>query len=87
MVKDPEVKLISFTGSTWVGKLIAKQVAERLGKTILELGGNNCTIICEDGDLDLAVRGCTFGAAGTSGQRCTSLRRLLVHEKVYDDMK
>jgi len=51
------------------------------------LGGNNCTIICEDADLDLAIRGCTFGAAGTSGQRCTTLRRLLVHEKVYEEMK
>jgi aldehyde dehydrogenase family 7 member A1 len=87
MVADPVMKLISFTGSTWVGRQIATKVAERFGKTLLELGGNNCSIVCEDANLDLAIRGCTFGAVGTSGQRCTTLRRLVIHEKVYDDMK
>ncbi len=67
MVINKDVALISFTGSTWVGKIIAKQVAERFGKAILELGGNNCSIICPDANLDLALPGCTFGACGTSG--------------------
>ena len=67
MVTNKDVALISFTGSTWVGKIIAKQVAERFGKAILELGGNNCSIICPDANLDLALMGCTFGACGTTG--------------------
>ena len=67
MVNDPTMKLISFTGSTRVGRFIAATVAKRFGKTILELGGNNCTIICDDANLDLATRGCIFGAVGTSG--------------------
>lgn len=67
MVADKNMKLISFTGSTWVGRKIAVKVAERFGKSLLELGGNNCSIVCEDGNLDMAIRGCTFGACGTSG--------------------
>jgi aldehyde dehydrogenase family 7 protein A1 len=87
MVSDHAMKLISFTGSTWVGRSIATEVAKRFGKCILELGGNNCSIICEDANLDLAIRGCIFGAVGTSGQRCTTLRRLVIHETRYEEMK
>lgn len=73
------MKLICFTGSTAVGKIIATKVASRLGKTILELGGNNASIVMDDANLDLAIKGSVFAAAGTCGQRCTSLRRMLVH--------
>jgi len=79
--------LVSFTGSTRTGRLVAKQVQERMGKTVLELGGNNATIILEDADLDLALKSSVFAAVGTCGQRCTTLRRLIVHESVYDQIK
>ena len=84
MIRDPRVPLISFTGSTKVGRHVSTVVHERFGKTILELGGNNAAIICEDADLKMALQGCVFAAAGTCGQRCTTLRRILLHESIYD---
>lgn len=87
LIKDKRVDLVSFTGSTKVGKLVAETVSKRFGKSILELGGNNAAIVCEDADLDLTIKGCFFAAAGTCGQRCTTLRRLYIHEKVYDKVK
>jgi len=84
LINDSRVPLISFTGSTAVGRRVSRQVAERFGKSILELGGNNAITILEDADLEMAIKGCLFSAVGTCGQRCTSLRRLFVHEKVYD---
>jgi aldehyde dehydrogenase family 7 protein A1 len=86
MVNDHRMKLISFTGSTAVGRKISKQVAERFGKHILELGGNNAITIMDDADVNMAVKGCLFAAVGTCGQRCTSLRRLFIHEKVFDEV-
>jgi len=82
--KDTRIPLVSATGSTKMGKLLNTAVAERLGKTILELGGNNAIIISEHADLDMSLIGAVFGAVGTAGQRCTSTRRLIIHEKVYD---
>ena len=82
--KDNRIPLVSATGSTRMGKLLNTAVAERLGKTILELGGNNAIIISEHADLDMSLIGAVFGAVGTAGQRCTSTRRLIIHEKVYD---
>lgn len=84
---DHRINLVSFTGSTAVGRKVAEATAERFGKSILELGGNNASIVMEDADLEMAVRGSAFGAVGTAGQRCTSLRRLLVHESVYETVK
>ena len=75
---DKRLGLVSFTGSTQTGRHVAREVAGRFGKTILELGGNNAQIVMEDADLDMALTASVFGAAGTCGQRCTSLRRLLV---------
>jgi aldehyde dehydrogenase (NAD+) len=69
-----------------MGKEVAKVVGGRLGKTILELGGNNAIIISENADLEMAIRATVFGAVGTCGQRCTSTRRLIVHENVYDQV-
>ncbi|CDZ78369.1 Succinate-semialdehyde dehydrogenase [NADP(+)] GabD [Legionella massiliensis] len=86
MVNDPRTPLISFTGSTAVGKQVAAKVAARLGKTILELGGNNAIILDESADLNLAVPAIVFGAVGTAGQRCTSTRRLFVHESMYNEV-
>ena len=85
MVADPSVELISFTGSTSVGRRVNQVCAGRFAKTILELGGNNATIVMDDADLKLALMGCVFSAVGTAGQRCTTLRRLMVHEKIYDE--
>ncbi len=79
LLKDPRLPLISFTGSTLVGRHVAEVVARRFGRTILELGGNNAIIVAEDADLDLATRAILFGAVGTAGQRCTSTRRIIVH--------
>ena len=79
---DPRVPLVSFTGSIATGKIVAARVAARLGRTLLELGGNNGVIVLDDADLDLAVRAITFGAVGTAGQRCTSTRRLFVQRGV-----
>jgi aldehyde dehydrogenase family 7 protein A1 len=84
LVMDKRVPLISFTGSTAVGKSISEKVHSRFGKTILELGGNNANIIMPDADLELAFAGTVFAAAGTAGQRCTSLRRVYMHESIYD---
>ncbi|HAP00291.1 MAG TPA: aldehyde dehydrogenase family protein [Bacteroidetes bacterium] len=87
ILKDHRVQLLSATGSTRVGKHVAKVVGERFGKTILELGGNNAIIISENANLDLAIRAVAFGAVGTAGQRCTSTRRLIIHEKIYSKVK
>ena len=84
---DNRIPLVSATGSTKMGKAVAKTVAGRLGKSLLELGGNNAVIITENADLKLSTVAAVFGAVGTCGQRCTSTRRLIVHEKIYDDVK
>lgn len=84
MVQDPRVPLVSFTGSTAVGRMVSRDVHARFGRTILELGGNNATIVMPDSDLELVFQGSVFAAVGTCGQRCTSLRRILLHESVYD---
>mgnify|MGYP000157892950 CR=1 FL=1 len=84
MSNDIRIPLVSATGSTRMGKELNKAVAGRLGKTILELGGNNAIIISEHADLDMSLIGAVFGAVGTAGQRCTTTRRLIIHEKVYD---
>jgi aldehyde dehydrogenase (NAD+) len=84
MSHDARIPLVSATGSTRMGKELNKVVAGRLGKTILELGGNNAIIITENADLDMSLIGAVFGAVGTAGQRCTSTRRLIIQEKVYD---
>ena len=85
-VKDERVGLISFTGSTAVGRKVGELVSERLGKSLLELGGNNAIIVDETADLKLAVPAIVFGSAGTAGQRCTTTRRLLVHESIVDEL-
>ena len=82
MSEDARLPLISFTGSTRTGRKVAQTVAGRLGKSILELGGNNAIIVTEQADLDLAVRAIVFGAVGTAGQRCTSTRRIIAHHKI-----
>ncbi|WP_010254146.1 L-piperidine-6-carboxylate dehydrogenase [Myroides injenensis] len=84
MNNDPRIPLISFTGSTRIGRHVSKTVAERFGKTILELGGNNAIIVSEHADINMVLVGAVFGAVGTAGQRCTSTRRLIIHESVYD---
>jgi len=84
MSNDTRIPLVSATGSTRMGKELNKAVAGRLGRTILELGGNNAIIISEHADLDMSLIGAVFGAVGTAGQRCTTTRRLIIHEKVYD---
>jgi acyl-CoA reductase-like NAD-dependent aldehyde dehydrogenase len=84
MASSPQVNLLSFTGSTKVGKEVAQTVSARLGKYLLELGGNNAAIIHDDADLSLAIPSVFFGAIGTTGQRCTSTRRLLVKDSIYD---
>jgi len=87
MTNDERLPLISATGSTRMGKIVAQSVAKRLGKTLLELGGNNAIIVTPDADIKNTVIGAVFGAVGTCGQRCTSTRRLIVHEDVYDKVK
>ncbi|SHI73599.1 L-piperidine-6-carboxylate dehydrogenase [Algibacter luteus] len=87
MTKDTRVPLISATGSTRMGKIVAQEVAGRLGKSLLELGGNNAIIVTPDADIKMTVIGAVFGAVGTAGQRCTSTRRLIIHESVYDNVK
>ena len=86
MVDDPRLPLISATGSIRMGKTVAPRVAARLGRSILELGGNNAIIVMDDADLELAVRAALFAAVGTAGQRCTTLRRLLVHRAIADKL-
>ena len=87
MTNDKRVPLISATGSILMGKKVGEAVGKRLGKTILELGGNNAIIITENADLKIAIPGIVFGAVGTCGQRCTSTRRLIIHESVYDQIR
>ncbi len=87
MTKDSRIPLISATGSIAMGKKVAQTVGARLGKTILELGGNNGIIISENADIEMAVRATVFGAVGTCGQRCTSTRRLIVHENIFDQVE
>src|SRR6202012_5237327 len=84
LVKDARIALISATGSTRMGRAVGIAVAARFGRSLLELGGNAATIVTPSANLDLAVRAISFGAAGTSGQRCTTLRGLIVHEAVYE---
>lgn len=84
LVKDPRLQLISFTGSTQVGRHVSAEVAKRFGRTILELGGNNAAVIMPDADLELALKACVFAAVGTAGQRCTTLRRIIIHESIHD---
>jgi aldehyde dehydrogenase (NAD+) len=86
LVEDHHIPLISFTGSTIQGKKIGATVGERLGRTILELGGNNAIIVSEHGNLNMAIRTILFGAVGTAGQRCTTTRRIIVQKKVYDEL-
>ena len=87
MTNDKRVPLISATGSIRMGKIVAQAVAKRLGKSLLELGGNNAIIVTPDADIKMTVIGAVFGAVGTCGQRCTSTRRLIVHEAIYDQVK
>ena len=84
MSHDARVPLVSATGSTRMGKAVGAAVGQRLGRSLLELGGNNAIIISDKADLDMSLIGCVFGAVGTAGQRCTSTRRLIIHTKVYD---
>lgn len=87
MTNDKRIPLISFTGSTRIGRGVSTAVASRFGRSILELGGNNAIIISKEADLDMSIIGAVFGAVGTAGQRCTSTRRLIIHEDIYDDFK
>lgn len=87
MVSDTRVPLISATGSTAMGKRVGQIVGSRLGKTILELGGNNAVIVSQHADIELALKAVVFGAVGTAGQRCTSTRRVIVHQSIYEDFK
>ena len=86
IVDSPDVQLVSFTGSCSVGQKVNESLARRFGRAILELGGNNAIIVMEDGDMEMALRSTVFGAVGTCGQRCTTARRLYVHESKYDEM-
>ena len=87
MTNDKRIPLISATGSIRMGKIVAQAVAKRLGKSLLELGGNNAIIVTPDADIKMTVIGAVFGAVGTAGQRCTSTRRLIIHESMYDKVK
>ena len=85
-VDDKRIPLISFTGSTRIGRIVGERVAQRMGRSLLELGGNNAIIVDESADLKLAIPAIVFGAVGTAGQRCTTTRRLFVHEAIHDDV-
>ncbi len=87
MTQDKRIPLVSATGSIRMGKIVAQAVAARLGKSLLELGGNNAIIVTPDADIKMTVIGAVFGAVGTAGQRCTSTRRLIIHESIYDKVK
>lgn len=87
LAQDKRIALVSATGSTAMGKSVAVDVAKRLGRSLLELGGNNAIIVTPDADLKMTIIGAVFGAVGTAGQRCTSTRRLIVHESIYDKVK
>jgi aldehyde dehydrogenase (NAD+) len=86
LVDDRRIPLISFTGSTRIGRQVGERVAKRMGRSLLELGGNNAIIVDDTADLKLAIPAIVFGAVGTAGQRCTTTRRLFVHEKIHDDV-
>lgn len=86
-IHDKRLELVSFTGSTSIGQRISTEVHKRFGRTILELGGNNAAVIMDDADTDIALRACVFSAVGTAGQRCTTMRRIFVHESLYDSFK
>ncbi|HVF35387.1 MAG TPA: aldehyde dehydrogenase family protein [Candidatus Saccharimonadia bacterium] len=86
LVDDHRIPLVSFTGSTKVGREVGERVARRMGRSLLELGGNNAIVVDETADLKLAIPAIVFGAVGTAGQRCTSTRRLIVHERIYGDV-
>ncbi len=85
LVDHPKIALVSATGSTRMGRIVGERVARRFGRSLLELGGNNASIVAPSADLGLALRACAFGFMGTAGQRCTSLRRLFIHESLYED--
>ncbi|MBI1767294.1 MAG: aldehyde dehydrogenase family protein [Bacteroidetes bacterium] len=87
MCDNENIPLVSATGSVRMGKAVGQTVSARLGRALLELGGNNAIIITENANLDMAIIGAAFGAVGTAGQRCTSTRRLIIHEKIYDEVK
>jgi aldehyde dehydrogenase (NAD+) len=87
LAADDNIALLSATGSVRMGRAVGKAVAERLGRSLLELGGNNAIIVTANADLDIAIRGALFGAVGTAGQRCTTTRRLIVHMDVYEEVK
>jgi len=87
LTRDPDIALVSATGSVRMGKIVGAAVASRLGKVLLELGGNNAIIVTPSADLKIVVTGAVFGAVGTAGQRCTSTRRLIVHESIFDEVK
>lgn len=87
MTTDHRMPLISATGSTRMGKIVGAKVAERFGKSLLELGGNNAIIVSENADQEIAITAAVFGAVGTAGQRCTTTRRLIIHESIYDKFK
>ena len=87
MTNDTRIPLVSATGSTRMGRVVGAKVAERFGKSLLELGGNNAIIITPDADLEITIIGALFGAVGTCGQRCTTTRRLIIHESIYDEVK
>lgn len=84
---DKRIPLVSFTGSTQIGRIVSSAVAARFGRSILELGGNNAIIVSRDADLDMSIIGTVFGAVGTAGQRCTSTRRLIIQEDIYEEFK
>ena len=86
LINDEHVPLVSFTGSTKMGRHVSETVAKRFGKSILELGGNNCIIVDETADMDMVVPAVVFGAVGTAGQRCTSTRRVIVHDSLYEEL-
>jgi aldehyde dehydrogenase (NAD+) len=86
LVDDPRIALVSATGSTAMGRAVGPRVAQRFGRSLLELGGNNATIVCPRADLELATRAILFSAAGTAGQRCTTLRRLIVHDSIAGEL-
>ena len=87
MASDKRIPLVSATGSTRMGKSVGQVVGERLGKSLLELGGNNAVILTPDADLKMVIPALVFGAVGTTGQRCTSTRRLIIHDSIYDNVK
>ena len=87
LTKDSRIPLISATGSTRMGKIVAATVAGRLGRSLLELGGNNAIIVTPNADMNLVLTGAVFGAVGTAGQRCTTTRRLIIHESIYEEVK